>query len=508
MKHCFYYDESEHSRVINLSTVTGSTYYDSFLATIVGWPDGKEKEVESSYSAFEKKYAYRKKKGELKSDTFKSRQFAYGFASFNKDNVEMLAEFFSIFSDDCYVYLCATSKIEFIINQLFKDYHNNFYINMDALRYSIIKAILTYRPEEVIRNIYKTPKEFVNSLIEFLTDRIERNKTNIKLKRRENEAFETILSVLQDVESPTSLDWDYHMPFVGFNSFLKSKGIDEYALVIDKEGEAGTASKTLIAATEVGLKNCSEADSKDHFGIRMADMLVGVIAKLMKSLCQALCPDGSNANVTKTLLDKRWFQLNENQLKLYKILYHIVFEINTDWFKVYSGNYSNDLIGLLGLLDFMNHFDTAKDIEENFDMQPEYCNSCMCQRVEEYFQRMDNNRPVEPIYKLPVNPIYPETEEYFRNRQGAKVYFDINKQPALRQKEGKNCFKVLSVGISKEGLPIVTIEERNENVCYRLPEQLSEWAMTAVGMATMGERLFPSEVVFTKRKNNYYADIL
>ena len=28
MKYCFYYDESEHSRVINLSTVTGETYYD------------------------------------------------------------------------------------------------------------------------------------------------------------------------------------------------------------------------------------------------------------------------------------------------------------------------------------------------------------------------------------------------------------------------------------------------------------------------------------------------
>lgn len=36
MKYCFYYDESEHSRVINLSTVTGETYYDGFLATILG----------------------------------------------------------------------------------------------------------------------------------------------------------------------------------------------------------------------------------------------------------------------------------------------------------------------------------------------------------------------------------------------------------------------------------------------------------------------------------------
>ena len=36
MKYCFYYDESEHSRVINLSTVTGETYYDGFWQLLSG----------------------------------------------------------------------------------------------------------------------------------------------------------------------------------------------------------------------------------------------------------------------------------------------------------------------------------------------------------------------------------------------------------------------------------------------------------------------------------------
>ena len=54
MKHYFYYDESEHSRVINLSTVIGDTYYDSFLVAIVGWSNSKELEVKRRYSAFEK----------------------------------------------------------------------------------------------------------------------------------------------------------------------------------------------------------------------------------------------------------------------------------------------------------------------------------------------------------------------------------------------------------------------------------------------------------------------
>ena len=66
MKYCFYYDESEHSRVINLSTVTGETYYDGFLAAITGWRSDHDTAFEQRYHAFEEKYADRKKNGETR----------------------------------------------------------------------------------------------------------------------------------------------------------------------------------------------------------------------------------------------------------------------------------------------------------------------------------------------------------------------------------------------------------------------------------------------------------
>ena len=106
----FYYDESEHSRIINLSTITGETYYDNFLVAIVGWNSDKEAEIKQKYLAFEEKYAERKKKGELKSDTFKSNQFKYGFASFNKPNVEMLNDLLSIIDDDLFIYLFVQAR--------------------------------------------------------------------------------------------------------------------------------------------------------------------------------------------------------------------------------------------------------------------------------------------------------------------------------------------------------------------------------------------------------------
>ena len=110
--------------------------------------------------------------------------------------------------------------------------------------------------------------------------------------------------------------------------------------------------------------------------------------------------------------------------------------------------------------------------------------------------------------KLPIEPVDTKAEEFFQNQRGARVYFNTSKQPVLILNEGENRFRVLSVGFSKNGCPMVTIDEKPENVCYKLPEQLSEWAFNAVALANMGENIFPSEVVFTKINNHIYADIL
>ena len=148
----------------------------------------------------------------------------------------------------------------------------------------------------------------------------------------------------------------------------------------------------------------------------------------------------------------------------------------------------------------MNHFNSAKDIEQDFDMQPEYCNSCICQRLKTHFEQMKN--------KLPVEPVKDQKKDFFRNRRGAKVYYDVDRQPTLEFTKGKNAFVVQSVGIAKGGIPLVTIEASPENLCYRLPVQLWEWAITLVSLANAGEDLFPAEVIFTKAENRIYADII
>ena len=94
------------------------------------------------------------------------------------------------------------------------------------------------------------------------------------------------------------------------------------------------------------------------------------------------------------------------------------------------------------------------------------------------------------------------------NQRGGKVYYDSKKQPILSLHGVSRTFEVLSVGVDQNFTPTVTVLEDGESVCFRLPEELSEWACNVVGMALMGIKLFPAKVTFSKNEGQYIAEIL
>ena len=149
-KYNFYYDESEHSRKINHKTITAENYFDSFIAVVVGWLSNNQAGLYERYTVFESKYEHRKSNGELKSTTIKQSQLKSGFASLNADNLSLLEDFLTLFDERILVYYAVSSKIEYIIHQLFEDYENSLLVDMDAMKYSITKAIVSYQPSDII----------------------------------------------------------------------------------------------------------------------------------------------------------------------------------------------------------------------------------------------------------------------------------------------------------------------------------------------------------------------
>lgn len=156
-KYNFYYDESEHSRKINYKTVSAPNYYDNFVTMIVGWSAEKD-DILQRHIDFETKYADRKdRNGEIKSTMLQQKQFKYGFASLNKQNAQFVDDFLSLFDKDIHVYFSVSSKIEYLVLQVFRGYRNSILIDADLMKYSITKALVVYRPQEIIKCIYESP---------------------------------------------------------------------------------------------------------------------------------------------------------------------------------------------------------------------------------------------------------------------------------------------------------------------------------------------------------------
>lgn len=496
----FYYDESEHSRKINYKTVTASNYYDNFVTMIVGWP-AKKDDILQRFANFETKYADRKdRNGEIKSTMFQQKQFKYGFSSLNKQNTQVINDFLSLFDEDIHIYFSVSSKIEYLVLQVFQGYKNSFLLDADLMKYSITKALVVYRPQEIIKCLYESPEDFLNELKKFFRYRIEYNKNNPKLKQAETMAFQEILLVLDEISDAPELDWDYHMPFDGFNKYLQEKNIQNYSLIIDKEGESEEESKTLKSAREIGLNNSDEANSMEHPGLRMADMMAGIISKLLKGLCDSLRYQSIDESTNKKILDVGWFCLSEVQLELYKKLYRLICEWQPAWYKLYSGIYSDDLVVFNALLNFINHFESVEQIRVNIDMQGEYFNAFACEQLARYFDRRR--------CKLPIEPVIPFDKESYLDSRGEKVYFDSRKQLPLPLHEGSQTFNVLSVGVDQKFTPTITILKEQESECFRLPNELSEWACSVVRMAAMGMNLFPTKVTFSNINGKYSVDIL
>jgi hypothetical protein len=303
--------------------------------------------------------------------------------------------------------------------------------------------------------------------------------------------------LLDDVSTIKTIDWNYDISFDGFKKYLAERSIENYSLTIDKEGENGNTAK---AAERVCLTTVAEADSLTSCGIRMADMLAGLISKLLKALHNALRYTSEEEQVSKKILNSSWFVISEQQLALYKKLHNVAVDLNKSWYKAFSGIYSDDLTVLIAFLNFMSHFESVEAIKSDISMQGEYFNAYACESLSDYYQRV--------FHKLPIDTVGKTSMDYFLNQRGAKVYYDINNQPLLEITKDQIVCDVLAVGCSHEMIPLITIAEAGNVKCYRLPIELSEWAMTLVGFADMGENLFPSKVMFTKTKNGLYADIL
>lgn len=477
----FYYDETEHSRSLTLSTVTADEFYDGFVVAVIGWDESREAELERRYLAFEERY---RSPGavELKSTALAKKQFRYGFHSLTKANVRLVYDFLDFFDENMFVYRSFSSKVEHLMYRLFDRYRSVPGVNTDFMKYTLAKLVVQYRPREIVEAFYGDPEKLIGELCSFLLDRIERNKTNPALKHVETEQCHALLAVLDDASPLESVEWEYYPPLEGFALYLSEHGeIDGYELNIDQE------ERTAAAARELGFDPVFQVDSKDCFGIRMADMLAGIVGKLLKAIRAELTYRSKDDELKKNLFDEKWFELDNARLELYKQLRKVLMLFDNCWYKTYGGVYSDDLVVLISLLNYLGNFEGAGALRANLDIHAEAFNTCCCMDLKLHFDKLEVGVPWRDAPNA-------NSENLFRPR------LRFGDEPIVR-----NAVKVM---LAEDGAPMVVVRESGKDTVYVLPDGLVGWVSMLVSNEGLADLVLPCDVRFQVVNGRCCADML
>lgn len=476
-KYKFYYDETEHSRSLSYKTIVANEFYDGFVTAIVGWAASDEADLERKYAAFETKY---RSPGapELKSTSLNKKQFRYGFRSLSKANVRMIGDYLNLFDESALVYYSFSSKVEHLIYRLFPQCCIPG-MNTNLLMYSLAKLVVQYQPEKVVEAFYGNSNHLVEAVRGFLLDRIERNAHNNELKHSETEQCKLILAIMSTATPLDNAEWEYCSPFEGFALYLSEHpNIDNYELVIDRE------ERTAETAKELGFPFVRQVDSANCFGVRMADMLAGILGKLLKSIRTELTYLSSEDELHKKLFDKRWFDIDDARLGLYKQLRRVLVQSDKCWYKAYGGGYSDDLVVLIALLNFFSNFENSEELKKNLDNHPEAFNARCCRDLLQHFE----------IIKFPAS----WRAGIHNIRSHLRPRLSVSVIPTV--------YNVVKVMFGEDGAPMIVVRQPND-AAYILPDELAGWVKLLLDTGAV-HLLFPCDVRFQIVDGICRADIL
>lgn len=485
-KYLFYYDESEHSRSITKATINAENFANDFVVCVIGHESGQLEELCKKYQIIEEKYKKYYSVNELKSRIISKTKYRFGLKEFKNEDINFINDVLSfIYDENILVFLSLQNKIEYIINQLLVNYENDLIVDADSLRYSISKLITIYKPKDVIESIYLNNGTFLLKLRKFLNSLLKLNKNN-PIKVSENTAISQGLLVLDSYNGTFNIKWNYRMPFIGFKNFLKERSIANYSLYLDKEGTGNTYS----AACEENLSNVVEIDSIYCFGIRISDILAGIISRFISSISDALSYKNVYDGQKLKYLPIEWFDIDEQKFNLYKLIKKVIIDLNKSWFKTYCTNCSDDFVYFLALLHYFDHFSSFDEYKkDDLKLHPRKVNNYACYMLNERFSLMH--------HKLKIDPIQNSNFEFYYNQKGAKVYYDYTKHKELIISDHEIKYQVLSVGFfGKMEKACITINENGNPTCYLLPDELMDWAVDLVYFADRGISSFPKTLIF------------
>lgn len=400
----FYFDESFHDRKIRINehgqfNILREDTLDNYIGVFWGCPTSELTSNRKLIQKFENRQKIQyglTDEQELKSTVISKKNFKYGIRSFNKVTMTFYKELFELLSIlNPVIQVNMVSKMELYLRYAFNGLH--FGRKSEAMGksffYTLTKFMITYHNEELLKTLYNVRNydsmiEF-KKLLQFNFECIINEIKDIKRKEKELVAFRDVLYVLKhsiiDELPEKEYEFKYFINFEGLCNLLKEKNIDMEFVNIIIDEEQGTYS----ASQSYKFQNVKCGKSNEVIELRLADWIASFIGRMTyglyndEGLKEDIVTDirriGENDLVSKRILSKNWFDIDEKQFELYRLIYDVLIIGHTEYWTAMTMSYGDQCAIFYTMLRYFSTYDNYekyRKIDSNLHSENFNCTCC------------------------------------------------------------------------------------------------------------------------------------
>jgi len=375
-----------------------------YLGIYVGIPENQVTDINEGYISFEE--SMRKSIKSLQQvDEIKGKKvLKKGYVPFPKlkdDSLEFTNAFldFMLSKPDIYIHGVIPHKAQVVVQSRLQNWlywleSKRAGIVIDNIFYSLVKYLVTDDLNHNFRNVLfkkdvKT-KNILDVLKKELENFSERNKT-IDNRAIQVNSFNELVNILKKYPVPYSMyqydtfQYTFDQLTYGLElDLLTLNGVEygtgKHRLFPDDDAPVDEFKKIEFLCVEDSVK------SEDTPGVRMADILAGLIAKILVPLNMDLGRDKDDLNNIKKL-PKEWFEMTDLSLTVIKKLQQLMFSRK---YQIIHGIYGDHFIALQSYVYFISKFKNVQEIEQQKDIVNEFHNYLVSQ-LASYFKDILEN---------------------------------------------------------------------------------------------------------------------
>lgn len=299
--------------------------------------------IEENYKLLEKKYiASRKFDKELKGKDILNQNFKFGIASMKNRELDFYNSLIDLLLENQVDnLLLSINKMSLVADNRLTDWileleKKRFIESAWLLKYSLVKYLENEASASVILSIFdpnKSNREVLTEIQKDLGTFIEKNKL-IKRMRGQIEEYK---GLIQTIKKNKHLISTSSFVEVSFDWEKLSFNIDLWMTEMSQNNKFDTQATKLILDEGIPLQPFKkfdfllvkeEEDSANHVGLRISDVLIVFMGKMISKLSNDVKHDKMHPEERK-LLSNSWFELEEKQFELLKKMKDYFFPDNS-----------------------------------------------------------------------------------------------------------------------------------------------------------------------------------